>query len=353
MAVEQKTVSLRVSTRGELTEFLEREAKNCAYSNLVISGIIGKLWNYREEGVELNPSIVFSDDIVAFSQKLPGFSRLVIGECASSEDAAKKILKDCAPLTGESSLIFVERRGEGEKLDYGVFSFLRSPTAIGIEEALTLDETQFAVLIKKSSPTTLQVLGSKGNAVSILMSTVREEDDSDAEISKFIEDIVTEIDADTEGFKKYLKKLLVRELTSCHGTILLCASDGVHEKSACIADHIPLEQRIDFFALFEAFRTSNDAEALLELQRAEDLLNGFLSCDGMIAFSPDGKISSYRVFYEAADNGEGQEAERVVGGARKRAFAGVTSLQLNELKSALFRSQDGTTEYKEVSDEPV
>ncbi|MFV1610316.1 hypothetical protein VWY06_18175, partial [Phaeobacter sp. JH20_10] len=211
-------------------------------------------------------------------------------------------------------------------------------------------ETQFAALIKKSSPTTIQVLGSKGNSVSILMSTVREDDDSGAEISRFIDDVISEIDADTEGFKKYLTRLLTRELTDCHGTILLCASDDVHEKSACIDDCISLDEKIDLFCLFEAFCKSNDAESLLELQRAEDLLNGFLSCDGMITFSPEGKIISYRVFYEAGDNGE---AQQVVGGARRRAFAGVTSLKSNELKSALFRSQDGTTEYKEVSNEPV
>lgn len=350
MAIEQKTVSLRVSTRGELADFLERESKTCGYSNLVISGIIGRLWNYREEGVEISPSIVFADDIIAFSQKLPGFSRLNIGSCSSSEDAAKRILKDCAPLTGESSLIFIQRCGQGETLDYGVFSFLRSPTAIGIDEALLLDDAQFAVLIKKSSPTTLKVSGSKGNSVSILMSTVRDDDNSELGISRFADDVASEIpdDADVDAFKKYFRRLLTKELTDCHGTILLCASPDVHEKSKCISDRISLDDEVNFFGLFREFQGSGDAEALLELQRAEDLLRGFLSCDGMITFSRDGKVTSYRVFYEAADNGG---APAVVGGARRRAFAGVTSLKLNELKSALFRSQDGATEYKEVPNE--
>ena len=348
MAVEQKTVSLRVSTRGELADFLEREAKSCGYSNSVISGIIGKLWNYKEEGLEISPSIIFADDIIAFSQKLPGFSRLNIGTCPSSEDAAKRILKDCAPLTGESSLIFVQRCGQGETLSYGIFSFLRSPTAIGIEEALLLDASQFAVLINKSSPTTLKVSGSKGNSVSILMSTVRDDDASDTEISKFTNDVVGEIQQEADDFKRYFRKLLTRELTDCHGTILLCASSEVHTKTPSLADHIPLDEEVDFLRLFSQFQNSGNAEALLELQRAEDLLRGFLSCDGMIAFSPTGKITSYRVFYTAAENGE---AQQLVGGARRRAFAGVTSLELNELKSVLFRSQDGTTEYKEVPNE--
>lgn len=348
MATEQKTVSLRVSTRGELADFLERENKDCAYSNKVISGLLGRLWNYKEEGVEISPSVVFADDIIAFSQKLPGFSRLVIGKCASTEDAAKRILKDCAPLTGESSLIFVQRCGQGEELEYGVFSFLRSPTAIGIEEAITLDDTQFAVLVKKFSPTTLQVIGSKGNSVSILMSTVREEDTSESEILKFIADVTSELGDDAHDFRKYLAKVLFRELAECHGTILLCGSEDVHETNQCISDRISLSETVDLAGHFEAFCLSNDAEALLQLQRAEDLLRGFLSCDGMIAFSTNGKIHSYRIFFEANDNGD---TEQVVGGARRRAFSGITSVQSNELKSALFRSQDGTTEYKEVSNE--
>ena len=350
MAVEKTIVSLHVSTRGELADFLEREDKDCAYSNKVISGILGKLWNYREEGVELSPSIVFTDDIVTFSKKLPGFSRLVIGKCISSEDAAKKILKDCAPLTGESSLIFVERCGDGAELEYGIFSFLRTPTAIGIEEALTLDDTQFAVLVKKSSPTTLQVMGSKGNSVSIFMFTTQEDDTSDTEILKFIRDITSEINSDTENFKKYLEKLLFRELAECHGTILLCASDDVHENTPCISDRISLDEHINLLGLFETFCQSNDVDSLLQLQRAEDLLKGFLLCDGMITFSTNGQIQSYRVFYEAVDSGE---AQQVVGGARRRAFSGIASLQSNELKSALFRSQDGTTEYKVVLNELV
>lgn len=206
------------------------------------------------------------------------------------------------------------------------------------------------MLIKKSSPTTLKVSGSKGSSVSILMSTVREDDNSDSAISTFAQDVASEIPAgdDLDTFKKYFRKLLTKELTDCHGTILLCASSDVHEKSKCISDRISLEDEVDFFRLFSEFRSAGDAESLLELQRAEDLLKGFLSCDGMITFSTKGRIISYRVFYEAAENGE---APPVVGGARRRAFVGVTSLKLNELKSALFRSQDGATEYKEVSNE--
>lgn len=343
---EQTTVSLRISTRGELTDFLEREKKDCAHSNKVISGIIGKLWNYKEEGLELSPSIVYTDDIIEFSKKLPGFSRILLGECDASEDAAKMILKDCAPLTGESSLIFIERKDDGKLLHYGIFSFLRSPTAIGIEEALELDDSQFAVLIKKSSPTALRVMGSKKNSVSILMSTFRESDDSEDLIAKFVLDLTSGLDGDISYFQKYLLKVLNRELSECHGTILICAASGTHPGLPSVSDRVLIEGGIDLYGLFETFRKDEDAESLLKLQRAEDLFRGFLSCDGMIVLSASGTILSYRVFFKPD---EGMEGVKVIGGARRRAFAGVSALETLELKSALFRSQDGTTEYKEIT----
>lgn len=345
---KQATVSLRVLARGEITEFLEQESKPCALANQVISGLIGKLWNYREEGVELSPSIVISDDITKFGRAFPGFSRIQLGCCEATEDSAKRILKDCAPLTGESSLIFIERKNDGKQFPYGIFSFLRTPTAIGIEEVLLLDETQFAVLVKKSAPTILQLLGSRGNSVSILMTTHRGDDNSDMEIEKFIEDVVSGISDPDEKFKKYLKRLFERELSACHGTILLCATSDEYPSLACISDYISLEKGIDFFGHFEDLLRENAAEPLLKLQRAEDIFRGVLACDGMIMFSNTGKIIAYRVFFRAA-KAEGEKV--IVGGARRRAFAGVGALRTNHLKSTLFRSQDGTTEYVEIANE--
>lgn len=346
---KQTTVSLRVSTRGELTEFLEQEGKACAFSNRVISGLIGKLWNYKEEGVELSPSLVFCDDISVFGRGLPGFSRIRLGACTSTEDAAKRILKDCAPLTGESSMIFIERTDEGRTLQYGIFSFLRSPTAIGIEEAVRLDENQFVVLIKKSAPTTLQLLGSRRNSVSIVMSTVQDSDNSEAEIDRFIADVSSGADDESGQVRKYLKKTIYRELAACHGTILICSERDEYPTERSIEDRVSLEGGIDLIGHFQDFVRDGSAESLLKLQRAEDLLRGFLSCDGMIMFSTTGKIISYRVFYRAAAEAG---AEAVVGGARRRAFAGIGSLKSNDLRSVLFRSQDGTTEYMEISNEP-
>lgn len=347
---KQTTVSLRVSTRGELTEFLENEGKECAYSNRVISGLIGKLWNYKEEGVELNPTIIFSDDIAEFGKALPGFSRLLLGKVSSTEDAAKRILKDCAPLTTDSSMIFIERKEDGKNLNFGIFSFLHSPTSIGIEEALLLDDNKFAILIKKSAPTTLKIIGSKGNSLSILMSTLQENDNSASEIEKFVADLVHDIDDPDGAFRRYLQRIIARELSECHGTILLCAEGEIYPSDECLSDRVSLEQGIDLFGPFQDFTKDSSAEALLKLQRAEGLLRGFLSCDGMIMFSTTGKITSYRVFYRAA---KGTDEKAVVGGARRRAFAGVGASKSKDLRAALFRSQDGTTEYAEINHEPI
>jgi len=344
------TVSLRGHTRGEIADFLDREAITCAHSNNVISGILGKLWNYKEEGEEISPSIVFTNDISTFIKSLPGCTKFYLGKCDANEDAAKRILKDCAPLTGENSQIFIERADDGSVIRYGIFSFPRSPTSLSMEEIVKLDIAQFAILIEKSSPTSLRIIGSKDSSVSILMSTVREEDNSQAAVDQFIDDLIHDIDDDKEDFRKYLQKVFSRELSKSHGTILICADQNGHPDLPSISDKISLEDGIDLYMLFKRFRNGSSAESLLGLQMAEDLLRGFLACDGMILFSTNGKISSYRVFFRPQD---ATDEPKVVGGARRRAFAGVSALQTDLLRSALFRSQDGTTEYKEITNEPV
>jgi len=102
---------------------------------------------------------------------------------------------------------------------------------------------------------------------------------------------------------------------------------------------------IDFLSVFSQFKTDNSADSILSLQRCEELLKGFLRCDGIIIVDTIGRILAYRVFFKPQNEAGNQAEEEVVGGARRRAFEGLKSLVNNHLKAILFRSQDGQTEY--------
>lgn len=107
-------------------------------------------------------------------------------------------------------------------------------------------------------------------------------------------------------------------------------------------DAVPLSPLLDFQAAFSEFQTANTAGSILSLQRCEELLQGFLRCDGMIVFDTCGRVIAYRVFFRPMGK-VASDADGVVGGARRRAFEGVKDLVGKKLTSVLFRSQDGLT----------
>ena len=134
--------------------------------------------------------------------------------------------------------------------------------------------------------------------------------------------------------------MIEEALTLSHGTILICGHDLDLAAVREMQDAVLVSPLLDFQSAFLEFQTANTAGSILALQRCEELLHGFLRCDGMIAFDTSGRITAYRVFFRpVAASSETQ----VTGGARRRAFEGVKSLVGNQLLSALFRSQDGLT----------
>lgn len=339
-------VSFRAQTTGGISDLLGDEGLACAGSQDLLSYLAGALLSYKEEGVEFLPSIVLCNSVVDFLTAFPGSIYHVIGEARLGSEAGPRILKDCAPLSGTNWYIFIERDENNGKIRYGVFTYFRTPTAIPLHEGVTINPNQFSVLIRKASTNTIDIRGSRGHALILLFSTLRELTDSTEPISKFATQCGEQIE--DEGlqaeFSLYFFRLLEALLTSCHGTILACGNELDFDAANELKDAVHVEPQIDFFSAFSEFKATNSADAILSLQRCEELMKGFLRCDGIIVMDGLGRVSAYRVFFkpaDAADDADGQ----VVGGARRRAFEGLKPLVGNQLDCILFRSQDGQTLY--------
>lgn len=277
-----------------------------------------------------------------FLQSFPGAVTYAIGKAPLDPASGPKILKDCGPLTGSNWSIFIERTGQGE-IQYGVFSYFRLPTAIPLHEGITIDSTRFCLLLRKISPGTIEIRGAKGNILTLIFSTVREAATSNHPVEKFAKACCLSLNEQSENFKIYLGRLLEAALAVSHGTMLLC-SDGMDLGQVNeLKDAIPVSPALDFYAAFSEFEAANTAGSILTLQRCEELLHGFLRCDGMILFDTAGKVTAYRVFYRP--QGNSPATVDVIGGARRRAFEGVKSLVGERIVSVLFRSQDGLTLY--------
>lgn len=337
-------VSFRAQTTGGISDLLKDEGLTCAESQDLLSYLAGALLSYKEEGIEFLPSIVLCNSIKDFLTAFPGSIHHLIGKAALSGESGPRVLKDCAPLSGSNWYIYIERDQENHTIEYGVFTYFKTPTAIPLHEGVEIDSEKFSILIRKASTNTIDIRGSKGHSLILLFSTLREITDSTQPINDFAGmcgDRIEDEDMKAE-FSLYFFRLLDALLTSCHGTILACGNDIDFGALPEMEDAVHVKPLIDFFSAFSDFKTSNSADAILSLQRCEELLRGFLRCDGIILMDGFGRVSAYRVFYKPAENA-GEANAQVVGGARRRAFEGLKSLVGVQLDSILFRSQDGQT----------
>ncbi len=165
-------VSFRDQTTGRLHDLLEDEGLACVHSQNLLSFFAGELLNYKEEGVEFLPSIVLCASISNFLRSFPGAVHHEIGAAPLDQTSGAQILKDCAPLSGPNWYIYIERPSPEGPITYGVFTYFRLPTAIPLHEAITLDEDQVCILIRKASTNTIDVRGARGNLLTLIFSTV-------------------------------------------------------------------------------------------------------------------------------------------------------------------------------------
>jgi hypothetical protein len=245
-------------------------------------------------------------------------------------------------LSSRNWFVFIERTDDGN-VNYGVFTYFRLPTAIPLHEGINIDPKQFCVLVRKVSTNTIEMRGAKGSALTLIFSTVRESEVPDMPIEKFAAACcIRVVDARiSKDFKTYFARLLDAALTSSHGTILVCGEDLNLAGMPEMKDAVPVSPSLDFQAAFLEFHIANSAGSILALQRCEELLEGFLRCDGIVVFDTQGRVSAYRVFFRPTAETAG--AENAVGGTRRRAFEGLKALVGQKLVSVLFRSQDGLT----------
>jgi hypothetical protein len=340
----RKTVTFRSQTVGSVSDFISDEGLNCQESQNLLSALAGALLSYKDEGVELSPTILFCTDAAAVFESFPGSVKHAVGTAPLGAACVKQVLKDCAPLATRSWSIFIERTPQGQAR-YGVFNYITLPTTLPLHEAIGITSGVTCLLLRKVSPTTIEVLGSKGNELSLVFSTTREDETHAASpVGPFALDCCRDIPGGsyTVDFRSYFKLLLEEGLSRCHGTILVCATEPVLSNMGDMKDGIEIVPKLDFFAAFSTFRSDGSAESILRLQSAEELFSGILQCDGIVVFDTTGCLVAYRVFYRPSQPGPVGSAAPA-GGARRRAFEGAKTMIGSTLTSVLFRSQDGLT----------
>lgn len=336
-------VSIQETTFGGVGKFLDAEEFACLASIKLLTFLAGALLRYEEEGVLLTPRLILCSSIEDLSRSLPGAKFYRIGKEAFGPASGKRVLKDYASLAKEGWIIFVERRS-AENMEYGVLTYLESPTSISLREMITIDASILAVLVERVDNSIVRFVGSRGTSLDIAFSTSRESGSDSQSIEKFVSAAVANVY--TPELATYMTRLIEKLLALSHGTIMIVLGDSSISTIVGMSDAVELTPPHNLAGSFSDYRISATADSLLSLQRAESLLLGVIQSDGIVAFDTSGRVTAYRVFFKPADaEVASADKPKEIGGARRRAFSGLRPLIGTSLKAALFRSQDGRMEY--------
>ena len=90
----EETITFRTQTVGTIDDLVDDEGLDCSVSQRIISFLTGALLNYRDEGVELVPTVLFCDDADGVFSSFPGTVKYRVGEAPLEVDSAKRILKE-------------------------------------------------------------------------------------------------------------------------------------------------------------------------------------------------------------------------------------------------------------------
>jgi len=349
----RSTVSFREQTSGRITDLLSDEGLVCGQTQGVLAILVGALANYKEEGVELTPTILVCDSIEEVLKTIPGAIKYQIGTANLNQDAAKKILKECAALAAGDWFVYVERTDRG--YSFGVATSSSGPTAVSLADVIRIRGQGFSVIVRRIAESTVELVGSKGSELALVFSTVREAPAQSAEeaIRSFSASCVSSIEESSEkdSFLIYFCRMITRVLEASHGTILVCHPGGDTSGVEELGESTALTPVMDFYKAFCEYLADPSAQALVRMQNFERLLGGLINSDGVVAFSDAGEVIAYRGFFKPKANRGGDGARvpvavPVIGGARRRAYEGIVACIGVALSGVLFRSQDGLTLFR-------
>jgi len=331
-------ITFRSKLIGDVHSFCKNSKLGILNDQLNLVELIVLLSRYQEEGVDLSPRVYITSDVQAMAKMLPGGEQYKLGNSSADQKGIKQALKKCAPLATGDWMIYIADRGEA--IEYGVFKGESNPISVSIDSIILSKENEFhAVRVSQLAKDCVETSSSHGDRHYIFLN--HRDEDSPPPL-QFLEHLVGAITSEVgeehrEALKSYLNKLLYDALRQSHGCLIAVS---VNEKVPALlsADGVILERPIDFSELVSEVASKRTDSAQLDSKGT--LLKGMLNSDGIIVFNRRAQLLGFNCFVKATN------ADEVVGGARKRAFATLTSTVGTALHAAFMQSQDGWSEFK-------
>lgn len=331
---------INITFRSELIGKLYDFSHNCGLPLLKDTSILVELVvlivKCKEEGVNLQPKVYVTNDINLCNQLIGNAEKVKIGNSAYGVEGVQLVLKKCAPLAVGPWSIYIHNF-DGN-IDYGLFRGSSNIRAVPVDNMLFADDNESLNVVKINQVTDECVEIRSSNSENYYIHFNHERDNSPPPLEYF-DTLIFEICKSLkyrDQITNFLSNLLMDGLRKSHGCLI--AVTAMETTPAILSDGVFLEEPLDFASLINA--ADKNPEHLEYLISKIDLVKGMLNSDGIILFDNKARLLGYNCFI-ALNN----KANKVVGGARKRAYSALKdAVGKKGIDAAFMQSQDGWTE---------
>ena len=333
-------ITFRTQLLGGITDFCTETALSGATPEVLVDLVV-RLVRYQEEGVKMNPQVYLTDNIDLLISMLPEGEKRPLSVTTADPDGIEEMLKICAPLATGEWRIFGQPSQEG--MAFGVFRGSGNPISVGVDDVvLTEQDDVIVVKAHQVAEECVQISSSKGISHHIFFNHRREQSPPPLQhIDDLVQSMLRRLPAsEKEAVLGFLTRKLIAALSKSHGCIL-AVTNMRRAPKVLSHDAVLLEDPIDFPGIVRQMKKEGPGGMMPQvIERNAELLEGMICSDGITLFDERGRVLGYRCFVRVP------QARRVIGGARRRAFATLQSCVGRGISAAFMQSQDGWTDFE-------
>ncbi|MBR6778545.1 MAG: hypothetical protein IKM43_00110 [Clostridia bacterium] len=329
------------NAKANVTSFFEKEFEN--FPPLLMSHFLNKfndLLNYSEEGCNIRPQIVFTNNIEAIVKAIPKSHALTLFEDTEATMFNSR-LKSILAIANRDWCLFIDIK-EG-KISYGLvmsFSSIKDRNFIRcLEENTTLKDRPTKIHCIVARPLnfyTMKLHSITGNDLLVNFSLDKSKCNFFAtEVREFVDATFSKLrttQRKLQDMKNMYFNIFSNAMSIVNGTICVIV-DKDYKDNGLFEDGIWLKEPISFSKLFTQSKSYSEEK----LQAFAELFVNMLNFDGITIIDNQGRLRAYNVFVETNSKKVGY----IVGGARKRAAYYILSSKKKDIVGVYFQSHEG------------
>lgn len=336
------------NAKDSVTSFFEKEFEN--FPALLMSHFLNKfndIMNYTEEGVMIQPKIVFTDNIEAIVRSIPKSHNLMLFE----DDEAtmfNRRLKQILAIAKNDWCLYIDIK---EKIRYGLimsFTSIKDKSLLRtLEENTTLKDRpvkMHCIVARPLNFYSMKLHSISGNDLIVNFSLDKSKSNIfNNEIREFVDATFSKLrttQRKLQDMKNMYLNIFSTVMSYVNGSICVIV-DKDYKDNGLFEDGIWLKEPISFSKLFTLSKSYNEEK----LRAYAELFMNMLNFDGITIIDNQGRLRAYNVFVEPNSKKVGY----IVGGARKRAAYYILSTKKRDIVGVYFQSHEGEVFFQETN----